>query len=166
MLISARHASSYQAYYQSREIIGKPNAWIPRIEEIAARIGARDVLDYGCGSPPRISPYTKLRVSDYDPGVIGLDARPDPADLVVCIAALEHVEPETVDDVISDIESLARKAVFIVVGCTESSKVLPDGSAWHSFVRSPDWWRERLSEYAPQPIIRQPGTEYVALRLL
>ena len=165
-MISDKHAANYQAYYKSRAIIGRPNAWLSRVEEIAEQIKARDVLDYGCGAPPRMSPYSSLDITDYDPGVAGLDRRPLPVDLVVCIATLEHVEPETVDDVIADIESLAKKAVFLVVGCTESSKVLPDGSPWHSFVRSADWWQERLSQYVPQPIIRTPGSEFVGLRVL
>ena len=166
VLISDRHAASYKAYYQSRDIVPRASVWIPRIEELAERVKARDVLDYGCGAPPRISPYTALDVQDYDPGVVGLDRRPEPADLVVCIATLEHAEPFTVDQVIADIESLARKAVFLLVGCTESSKLLPDGSPWHSFVRPPEWWRKRLSLYQPEPTIRTPGTEYAALRVL
>jgi hypothetical protein len=92
---------------------------------------------------------------------------PAPADLVVSIHALEHVEPEYVDAVIEHMQHLALKALFIVVSCEPSTKLLPDGSAWHSFVRSAEWWKEKLSAFASQPVIMdRQGAEYAAVLVM
>jgi hypothetical protein len=98
--------------------------------------------------------------------VPGCAGEPSPADLVVSIHALEHVEPEYVDLVIEHMKGLATKALFIVVSCEPSTKLLPNGGPWHSFVRSADWWREKLESFDSQPVIMdRPGAEYAALLL-
>jgi hypothetical protein len=161
-MISDKHRGLYRDYYATREIARRPSAWIPQIESIAAVLNARDVLDYGCGAARGISTYCKLPVMDYDPGVPGCDSVPTAADLVVSIHMLEHVEPMYIDAVLMHMQSLARKALLIAISCQESTKVLPDGSPWHSFVRSHKWWRSYLSDFVEQPGLR-PGTEYVGL---
>jgi hypothetical protein len=165
-LISQRHRQLYRDYYAARSIARQPSRWLPRVEAMAKQVGAHTILDYGCGAGRGISTFSKYSVADYDPGVPGCTAEPSPADLVVSIHALEHVEPEYVDAVIEHMAALARKALFIVVSCEPSTKLLPNGSAWHSFVRSAGWWREKLSAFDPQPVIMdRAGAEYAALRL-
>jgi hypothetical protein len=164
---SEQHRLLYQHHYglqtPSRP---RPNAWLPQIETLAEALGARDILDYGCGSARGISRFSKYPVQDYDPGVPGCDSPPTQADLVVSIHALEHVEPGTVDAVLLHMESLARKAILLVVSCEDSTKVLPDGSPWHSFVKPEMWWLKYLSGsgYLPlQPINPKPGAEFAAI---
>jgi len=54
---------------------------------------------------------------------------------------------------------------LVVVSCQESTKLLPDGSAWHSFVKDAHWWSVRLSGFQAQPTIKDVGLEYAALKL-
>lgn len=163
-MISDRHADLYRRYYAERDIAPRPSQWQPRIEELARRIGARSIIDYGCGANRGLSRFSKLRVVDYDPGLPEVSVLPEPADLVVSIHMLEHVEPECVDSVIDHMLSLAEKALLLVVSCQPSTKSLPDGSPWHSFVRDADWWRARLIGFEPQaPLRDRPGSEYAAL---
>jgi hypothetical protein len=162
--ISPAHRLRYQQYYAARSVVQRPSAWLPRIEEIASQIGARTIIDYGCGAARGISGFCSLPVTDYDPGVPACAAPPDGADLVVSIHALEHVEAQYVDAVIDHMHTLARKGVLIVVSCEPSTKVLPDGSAWHCFVQSADWWRNRLPSFQPLPtVMDRPGAEFAAL---
>jgi hypothetical protein len=137
-LISQRHARLYQDYYAQRRIEPRRSGWVDRVEALAKQLRASSIIDYGCGAARGISHFCSLPVADYDPGVPGCTDIPAPADLVVSMHALEHVEPQYVDAVIDHMLALARTAVFIVVSCEPSTKKLPDGSPWHCFVRSAD----------------------------
>jgi hypothetical protein len=140
----------------------RPNSWLERIEAIADEVGARSLIDYGCGTSRGVSRFSRLQVSDYDPGVPGCETIPARVDMVVSVHALEHVEPEHVDAVIAHIRSLARAAALLVISCDPSTKVLPDGSPWHSLVRDPDWWRDRLCGWAELQTSR-PQREFAAM---
>jgi hypothetical protein len=164
-LISPEHAERYRQYYASREVVSRPSVWLSRVEDLALQIGAESIIDYGCGAARGISRFSCFDVVDYDPGVPGCEVMPEPADLVVSIHALEHVEPGYVDPVIENMKALARVAVFIVVSCETSTKTLADGTPWHSFVRDVAWWQKRLDDFEPQPVIKhRPGAEYAALK--
>lgn len=163
MLISDAHRQRYLEYYASRQIESRPSIWLPTVEEWATRLGARTILDYGCGAARGISRFSKFAVHDYDPGVEGCSDNPEPADLVISMHALEHVEPAYVDPVIAHMVGLARKALLIVVSCTSSTKVLLDGTPWHIFVRDAEWWAAKLQGFDPQPVQR-PGAEYAAIK--
>ena len=167
MLISRKHRKLYQDFYEQRGAIpARPNQWLVRIEDIAEQVGAKTVIDYGSGPSRSLSAFSRLKVVDYDPGVDECSHLPGcQADLVVSIHALEHIEPECIDTVIDHMIGLARKAVLVVVSCQESTKLLPDGSAWHSFVKDAHWWSVRLSGFQAQPTIKDVGLEYAALKL-
>jgi hypothetical protein len=166
MRISLHHAALYQQHYKTHPPVMLPSRWVDRVQELADRVQARTILDYGCGPSRGISNFLPYPVRDYDPGVEGLDARPKKAELVISIHVLEHVEAECVDAVLADLISLAQKALFVVVSCEPSTKLLPDGSPWHTFVRDAGWWRIKLADFQTQPVMKaRPGAEYAALRL-
>jgi hypothetical protein len=162
-LISDRHCRLYRRYYDTRAIEPRPSVWLPRIEALADLHGLRAVIDYGCGAARGISRFSRLSVTDYDPAVPGCEAIPAPADMVVSVHALEHVEPESVDAVIEHMRDLALRVLLVVVSCEGSTKVLPDGSPWHSFVRPWDYWLGRLSDFRPVDTIKEPGKEFAAI---
>lgn len=162
MLISDRHQRRYLAHHAKTCSTGRANQWERQVKEIYDKSQAKSVLDYGCGNARALSRYSGLPVRDYDPGVEGLGMAKE-ADLVVSIHMLEHVEPECVDEVIWHIEALANKAILIVVSCQPSTKLLPDGTPWHTFVRDADWWAERLARYEPYPPMKPDGAEYAAV---
>ena len=166
MRISPEHAARYQAYYKMHEAQAVPSLWVPRVRALAAEVGAESILDYGSGPSGGLSRYIDGCV-DYDPGVEGLDAEPEQADLVVCVHTLEHVEPQCLAAVVTDLQILAQKALFIAVSCEKSTKVLPDGTPWHTFVRDQRWWRDYLVGFVEQPPrIDKPGAEYAALMVI
>jgi hypothetical protein len=161
--ISLYHASLYQQYYKTHPGVVVPSRWVDRVKELAELVQARTILDYGCGPSRGISRFLPYAVRDYDPGVEGLDTPPKPVDLVCCIHTLEHVEPACLDAVVDHLQWLARKAVFVVVSCEASTKLLPDGSPWHTIVRDAKWWRSYLKGFKEQPPMKEPGKEYAAL---
>ena len=77
-------------------------AYGPRVSQLVETIGAKRLLDYGCGSRRSLlkSLNCNVEYEGYDPSVPEYSAPPSPADLVVCIDVLEHIEPESLDAVL------------------------------------------------------------------
>ncbi len=118
-----------------------------KILELREQTEATTVLDWGCGKG-------KLRqalgdpdwVSEYDPAIPGKDTRPQMADIVVCTDVLEHIEPQLLDNVLTELVRLTAKAAFLVIATRESNKYLPDGTSPHKIVENAVWWRAKLTE--------------------
>lgn len=162
-MISEPHQQRYRDYYAGRPIVTRPNRWLSRIETLADQIGAKTILDFGCGTARGISKFSKYFVTDYDPGVLECSTPPPPADLVVSIHALEHIEPEMLDAVLAHMIALTQKALLVVVSCEPSTKLLPDGTPWHSLVRPFGWWMGKLDIFTIQSTILGEGREYAGL---
>lgn len=103
--------------------------------------------DYGAG---------KCRLWEaVAPTVSGVDYRPyDPAfpgygparpgDLVTCIDVLEHVEPDRLDAVLDELQSITTRLALFTVHTGPAKKVLSDGRNAHLTQQPPNWWRERF----------------------
>ena len=110
-------------------------------------------IDYGCGKAQAWS-FHKMQVLFgldkvvlYDPGVEIYSNRPtEPADLVMSIDVLEHVPEDCVDEVLIDICSLAKKAVFLNISTRPASKRLVDGSNAHATVKPKHWWQAKINK--------------------
>ena len=109
-------------------------------------IEAKSILDYGCGKG-MLAKQIDFPIWEYDPAIIGKDSPPRPADLVVCIDVLEHIEPEYLDRVLEDIYRFTKKIVFFALGTEPALKNLPDGRNSHLIIESEQWWKNRLSKY-------------------
>lgn len=109
------------------------------------------VLDYGCGKGAlRKAIYAKtpeFDVFEYDPAIEGKDESPSPVDLVFCGDVLEHIEPDYLDDVLSDINRCAEKGAILYIATNEAIKTLPDGRNAHLIQENLHWWFNKLSDY-------------------
>lgn len=105
--------------------------------------GSRDILDYGCGQRT-LERDLGWAIRNYDPCIPGLDASPDPADVVVCTDVLEHIELECLDEVLDDLRRVTRKAGFFVIATRPAEKTLPDGRNAHLIQEPISWWMPRL----------------------
>lgn len=112
---------------------------------LAGRERCTTVLDYGCGKGllKQLVGH-QLDVTEYDPGIPGKQDPPLPADLVVAIDVLEHVDPALVDNVIHHLRLLTRKVVYLSISTRPSSQTLADGRNAHLTVRPAAWWRQHL----------------------
>jgi len=117
--------------------------WAEKVRNLMDRYQTVDVLDYGCGKGT-LRQALGINVKEYDPAVPGKEERPRPADLVVCTDVLEHIEPECLDEVLDDIQSLTRRAAFFTVCTRPAQKQLPDGRNAHLIVEPPRWWISRI----------------------
>jgi hypothetical protein len=113
----------------------------------------RSILDYGCGQS-RLLDELKLgypcELIRYDPAIPAHARKPDvPADLLINIDVLEHIEEEDLDLVVGEMASLCKHAI-IIVDTKPASAILPDGRNAHVTIRPRAWWQQRLSRYFPE----------------
>lgn len=119
----------------------------PEVQSFLKQLGGRSVLDYGCGRATLAKALPDVKVFEYDPGVIGKDQLPKPADLVVCTDVLEHVEPGMLDRVLRHIFLLARRGAYLVIATSPARESLPDGRNAHLIIEPPNWWMAKLQQH-------------------
>ena len=149
-LITEEYRAQNAALHAGGRFGGSGHKHADRIADFAATLGAKTVLDYGCGQgtlKPALPGYV---VTEYDPAIPEKAAMPMPADLVVANDVLEHVEPECIEDVLVHLQSLARKGMYLAIALRlDSKKTLPDGRNPHVLVRSENWWKAKLALMLP-----------------
>ncbi len=109
---------------------------------LIVKTDAESVLDYGCGKG-EMSQHVPL-VVNYDPAVEAFSADPKACDIVACCDVLEHIEPELLDNVLSHIHKLARKAIYLVISTRPAGKILADGRNAHLIVKPANWWEHKI----------------------
>ena len=129
-------------------LTAKPMALKSNLEDLLALWDSNKqgtILDYGCGKGWLAANFVQP-VHEYDPGIPGKDSPPEPADLVVCLDVLEHIEPEYLTAVLDDLQRVIKKRGFFTVACNPAIAILPDGRNAHLIVENSDWWLKKLLE--------------------
>ena len=137
--------------------------WASQVQALAQEVGARTVLDYGCGKGTLTASLSGLKVFEYDPAIPGKDVLPESAGVVVCTDVMEHVEPEFTDEVVAQLCALATRAVFVVVCCVEGDRLLPDGRPAHINVHSREWWADTFRQFGGFEASPCGADEYAAV---
>lgn len=151
-LISDDYRHQQAELHQSKAFGTVAKAYAPLVAEIINRTEAQHVLDYGCGSnlslPKALAEghlvKQKFTYQAYDPCVEQYAAPPVPAELVVCIDVLEHIEEDCIDAVLDHLQQLTEAVGLFTIDTGPAMKCLPDGRNAHILQRPPEWWLPRI----------------------
>lgn len=128
--------------------------WVPDVMRLLARYNldhyaAPTVLDYGAGTRSFSRVMSKenpwVKVTDYDPGIPGIDEPPEGRyHIVLCTDVLEHVEPTYVGETLVRLRELTGIAAVLNIACKPARQFLPDGRNAHLSVHPAAWWQEKI----------------------
>lgn len=127
----------------------------------------QSVLDYGTGKGALVERLTaelkpKIDVYGYDPAIPTYSEKPtSPVDIVVCLDVLEHIEMNSIDDVLREIKSLTKQFCYLAIDLQPAVKTLEDGRNAHILLAPADWWVSRISQLFPCistfPVLHESG---------
>ena len=125
--------------------------YAPIVADLMRMFDFRSISDYGAGKKNLLKGLTEAGVSGitylpYDPAFPEY-GEPRSADIVCCIDVLEHIEPELLDNVLTDIKGIISKIGFLTVHTGPAVKVLPDGRNAHLIQQPSSWWLKRLTDF-------------------
>ena len=145
MLITDDYRALNRALHQARPDYGRSgHRWARLVERLILENEIDSVLDYGAGKGTLAAHFTPGRIRQYDPCVPGMEAPPEPAELVVCTDVLEHIEPDCLDDVLDDLARVATRLALLVVATRPAVKTLPDGRNAHLIQEPATWWLPQI----------------------
>lgn len=163
MQISEQYRKLNKELHQNNESYGVSSSkWVGMVAELIVANKIETVLDYGCGKG-KLKEGLKVEIAEYDPCIEGKDAKPNPAEMVVCTDVLEHIEPECLDSVLDHIQNLTTKIAFLTVAMRPAKKVLADGRNAHLIQEGADWWLPKLMERFKLLAYRDLGGEFLVI---
>lgn len=139
--------------------------YAPMVAKAINTFDVRHVLDYGAGKLRLIKTISdgllvdhKFLYAAYEPSNPEYANPPDPAEMVVCIDVLEHIEPECLNDVLDDLQRLTNRLGFFTVHCGPAKKILDDGRNAHLTQEPMGWWLPKLcSRFDVQTVQKTEG---------
>jgi hypothetical protein len=120
------------------------------VKKLSTELKTTSILDYGCGKG-LLAKELPFPIWEYDPAVPEKSDSPRPADIVVCTDVLEHIEPDKIHAVLSDLKRVTRKVGYFVIHTGPSGKVLADGRNSHILQKDRVWWKGVLRIYFEVP---------------
>lgn len=148
MLITADYARENRRLHQVDETYGAEGyLWAYHVAGIARMEFCVSILDYGAGKGTlaRTLRQVGFDCAEYDPGYLGKESLPAPADLVVCLDVMEHIEPDCVDAVVDHLALLAQHKLFVVISTKLSKRKMADGRDTHISLHDDGWWMKKFT---------------------
>lgn len=112
------------------------------------------ILDYGTGKGVLVDRLRNdlppdINIDGYDPAVEKWSFKPvdKKYDLVCCFDVLEHIEPASIESVVSDICNYTSNISYAVIDLQPAIKSLEDGRNAHILLAPRDWWTALFSRY-------------------
>lgn len=120
----------------------------PMVQKLIAAHWPETLLDYGAGKRLLRTAIKGVTITEYDPCVPEIAAPPQGRfDMVCCLDVLEHIEPECLEDVLTDLGNLTRKLALMTIHTGPAGKFLSDGRNAHLIQQPIAWWAGRLEPH-------------------
>ena len=151
MRISREYLAQQQALHQNPHYGVASIHYAPLVAELISKFAVSSVADYGAGKRNLHKKLKELghdsfKYFPYDP-VFPEYGEPKSADLVCCIDVLEHVEPDCLTDVLTDLSNITSKLGLYTVHTGPAIKHLPDGRNAHLIQQPTSWWLPKLCQH-------------------
>ena len=116
------------------------------------------LLDYGCGKGWILKSlqetYPTCDIVGYDPAVLEYKELPNKKfDCVFSVDVLEHIEPDCIISVITNINQLSTKYIWLRIDTLPARKRLPDGRNAHLIIEQPPYWLDIIEKYIDGNIV-------------
>lgn len=146
MLISEPYREMNRQLHQSRPDYGaNARRWAPEVRVLVEQLSIGTILDYGCGKASLWEGFERPSGwQNYDPAIPDFADAPRPADLVLSLDVLEHIEPEHLMAVLDDMAQCTQIAVLVFTATVPAKKSLPDGRNAHLIQQPIEWWAPQL----------------------
>jgi len=119
-------------------------SFAPLVAKVINAYKIKTLSDYGAGKQNLKKALISNNVHleeyyPYDPAFPEYGAASS-ADLVCCIDVLEHIEPDLIDNVISELSKIVTHIGFISIHMGPAGKFLEDGRNAHLIQKPTSWW--------------------------
>lgn len=159
LLITPEYAELNKQLHEQNAVYGIGGGkYAETVIKLTETLNTKLVLDYGCGKG-YLAKSLPFPIWEYDPAIPGKEDTPRPADIVMCTDVLEHIEPELIHEVLSDLRRCVKLVGYFVINTGPASKTLPDGRNTHLLQREQVWWHSVLKEYFEIGRITKSGPE-------
>jgi SAM-dependent methyltransferase len=150
------HERSKYIYLTSSPSYGAKNHG-QRAYELVQQIKPKFIVDFGCGRNNFLQHFRSqgvegvgidfaFREADIVAHMHDVPLPSSTADLITSFDALEHLLPEDVPLVLSEMHRIATpNANFIFSICTRPSRIKVKGEGLHPTVQPRDWWLKQIS---------------------
>ena len=124
--------------------------YAPLISKLVEETNSKSLSDYGAGKGRLkgeleiLGTYVDYR--PFDPAFPEYGP-PKTADFSVCIDVLEHVEPQFIDNILSDLSKITLRYGFFSIHTGPAKKSLPDGRNAHLIQAPTSFWLELLCKF-------------------
>lgn len=143
-LITPEYQQLQTQFHETRADYGVSSGrHVDFVLQVSKMLNSRDILDYGCGKA-HLQKGIPFPIQNYDPCMPEYSKRPEPAEFVVCTDVMEHIEPDCLDAVLLDLQTLTKQLLLLNVACRPAAKFLPDGRNAHLIQEPPNWWLLKL----------------------
>lgn len=146
-LISAEYRDMNRAAHLKDPTYGvHAGKYAEMIIKLSKALNTTSILDYGCGKG-FLGKAMPFPIWEYDPAIPGKSDSPRPADIVVCVDVLEHIEPDKLEFVLDDLRRCMKKVGFFSIHLGAASKKYSNGKNMHLIQNGAGWWQKKLSRF-------------------
>ena len=146
MLITEEYRELNKQAHKDVTKFGTGLKFVDAAQAYVMSFNPKSILDYGCGKGGLQTAFD-YPIHLYDPAVEKFNKTPEPADLVFCIAVLEHIERDCLDAVLQDLKRVTKKDIVMLIDLHPNSWSLADGTSPHRIIENQEWWMNVLAPY-------------------